>query len=386
MSAAQTRQIPVLDLSPEVNTLWPEISAALERTIRSGMFINGPETRSLEAELAEFLGVKHVVGMNSGTDALMIALRAAGVKPGDEVITSPFSFFATAESISNIGAKPVFVDVDLESMNMDPSLIEAAVTEKTTAIMPVHIFGRPAAMAQIMAIAQKHGLKVIEDAAQSIGARYEGGCPGCQGGCSRQGLGQYTGAIGDAGSFSMYPTKNFGAYGDAGFLTTHDDAIARTAKMLRDHGSEKRYHNEMLGYNSRLDSLQAAILRVKLPHLAHYNDRRRAIAAKYNELLSGVEGLITPEVSPGHVFHQYTVRITQRDRDAVQASLRERGVGSMVYYPIPQSRLPVYAGHYPSYANSELLASQVLSLPIWPQMEEEVQAIVADALKASLAG
>jgi dTDP-4-amino-4,6-dideoxygalactose transaminase len=385
MSAAQTRQIPVLDLTPEVNSLWPEISAALERTIRSGMFINGPETRSLEAELAAFLGVKHVVGMNSGTDALMIALRAAGVKPGDEVITSPFSFFATAESISNIGATPVFVDVDLESMNMDPSLIEAAITEKTTAIMPVHIFGRPAAMAQIMALAEKHGLKVIEDAAQSIGARYEGGCSGCEGSCSRQGLGQFTGAIGHAGAFSMYPTKNFGAYGDAGFLTTQDDAIARTAKMLRDHGSEKRYHNEMLGYNSRLDSIQAAILRVKLPHLARYNERRRTIAAKYNELLQDVDGLITPAVTPGHVFHQYTVRITSQERDAVQASLRERGVGSMVYYPIPQSRLPVYAGQYPPYEKSELLASQVLSLPIWPQMEEEVQAAVAEALKASIA-
>jgi dTDP-4-amino-4,6-dideoxygalactose transaminase len=349
------------------------------------MFINGPETRLLEAELAAFLGVKHVVGMNSGTDALMIAMRAAGVKPGDEVITSPFSFFATAESISNIGATPVFVDVDLESMNLDPSLIEAAITERTTAIMPVHIFGRPAAMAQFMALAEKHDLKVIEDAAQSIGARYEGGCPGCEGDCPRQGLGQFTGAIGHAGAFSLYPTKNFGAYGDAGFLTTQDDDIARTAKMLRDHGSERRYHNEMLGYNSRLDSIQAAILRVKLPHLPRYNERRRAIAAKYNELLKDVDGLITPAVTPGHVFHQYTVRITSQERDAVQASLRERGVGSMVYYPIPQSRLPVYAGQYPAYEKSELLASQVLSLPIWPQMEEEVQAAVAEALKASIA-
>lgn len=379
-------RIPILDLQPEIEEIWPELSAKLEEVVRSGQFIMGPESRAFEEEAAEFLGVKHAIGVNSGTDALVIAMRSAGIEAGDEVITSPFSFFASAESISIFGAKPMFADINLDSMNMDPDALEAAITPRTKAVMPVHIFGRPCEMNRIMAIAEKHGLKVIEDCAQSFGARYEG-CPGCElpGCASSPHMGKATGGIGDAGAFSFYPTKNLGAYGDAGLITTNDDAIAETSRKLRTHGSTQRYHNELLGYNSRLDSIQAAILRIKLRRLPDCNSSRRAAAARYNELLAGIEGIITPPVTPGHIFHQYTIRITEASRDAVQASLNEQGVSSIVYYPFPQNRLPVYDGQYPEFANSELLASQVLSLPLWPQISEGQQERVAEAIRKALA-
>lgn len=376
MSTTEIKSIPILDLSPEVETLWPELSAAIERVVRSGQFILGPETRAFEAESAEFLGVKHAIGLNSGTDALMIALRALGIGPGDEVITTPFSFFATAESISNVGAKPVFVDVELDSMNIDTRLIEAAITSATKAIMPVHLFGRPANMDDVMAIAERHSLKVIEDCAQSFGAVYHGSGPS---------NGKVTGSIGDLGCFSFYPTKNLGAYGDGGLVTTNDDDLAELCRKLRVHGSIKQYQNEMLGYNSRLDSIQAAILRIKLPHVKGYNESRRRIAQRYLDGLKDTAGVLCPEITPGHVFHQYTIRITEKNRDAVQLALREMGVGTMIYYPTPQDRLPVYAGQYPTYATNEILSKQVLSLPIWPQMDEATQSHIVACLKKALA-
>ncbi len=379
-------RIPILDLQPEIQEILPELTAKFEEVVRSGQFIMGPESRAFEEEAAEHLGVRHAIGVNSGTDALVIAMRSAGIQAGDEVITSPFSFFASAESISIFGAKPMFADVNLDSMNMDPDALEAAITPRTKAVMPVHIFGRPCEMNRIMAIAERHGLKVIEDCAQSFGARYEG-CPGCArpecAGSSR--LGKTTGSIGDAGAFSFYPTKNLGAYGDAGLITTNDDEIAETSRKLRTHGSTQRYHNELLGYNSRLDSIQAAILRIKLRRLPDCNNSRRAAAARYNELLAGIDGIVTPPVTPGHIFHQYTIRVTEASRDAVQASLNELGVSSIVYYPFPQNRLPVYDGQYPEFRNSELLASQVLSLPLWPQISQSQQERVAEALKKALA-
>lgn len=378
-------RIPILDLKPEVEALWPTLAEKFKEVVFSGEFILGSEVTRFEAASAEYLGVKHAIGCNSGTDALMIALRAAGVQPGDEVITSPFSFFASAESISNIGAKPVFADVDLESMNIDPAKLKAAITEKTKAIMPVHLFGRPCRMKPIMAVAEVHGLKVIEDSAQSFGARFLGCSYDSAKTCDSPLIGKMTGAIGDAGCFSFYPTKNLGAYGDAGLITTNDDEVAEMSKKLRAHGSIKRYHNEVLGYNSRLDSIQAAVLNLKLPLVDGYNEARRRVAARYNELLAGVEGVIAPEVSPGHIFHQYTLRITEKDRDAVQAKLNELGISTIVYYPIPQDRLPVYAGQYEPLPNSEILAKQVISLPIWPQISEEQQVRVIEGVKTALA-
>ena len=378
-------KIPILDITPEVDELWPELSERLERVIRSGQFILGPETKNFESEIATFLGVKHAIGVNSGTDALVIGLRAAGIGEGHEVITTPFTFFATAESISNVGATPVFVDVDLATMNMNCDAIEAAITDQTKAIMPVHLFGNPCQMNKIMALAAKHDLRVIEDCAQSFGATYSAPCQGCDRSCSLSVTpGKQTGTIGHVGAYSFFPTKNLGCYGDGGLITTDDDTIAEECRKLRAHGSIKKYHNEVLGYNSRLDSIQAAILSLKLPRVTGYNDARRAIATRYRDMLAGVSGVITPEVAPGHVFHQYTIRLTDAPRDEVQKRMADLGVSTMVYYPVPQHRLPVYAGQYGVFENAEILAAQVLSLPIWPQMSAEIQLKVVEVLKESL--
>ena len=385
MSQVQSKPIPILDLNPQLDALWDDVNDAVQRVLRSGQFIMGPEVKTFEEEIADYLGVKHAVGVNSGTDALVIGLRALGIGAGDEVITTPFSFFATAESISNVGAKPVFVDIDAASFNIDPAKIEAAITPHTKAIMPVHLYGGPAAMAQIMDIAKKHNLKVIEDCAQSFGLRYSGQCAGCDGHCQPDALlGKQSGTIGDIGAYSFFPSKNLGAYGDGGLIATDDDDLAAQARMLRTHGAKKKYHNEVLGYNSRLDALQAAILRVKLPHIDTWNKGRFEVAKRYNELLADVDAVVTPELVEGHVFHQYTVRLLDTDRDAVQAKLKEEGVSTMVYYPIPQDKLPVYAGEYPEHPVSNQLGTEVLSLPIWPELDEGVQARVINSLKQSL--
>lgn len=370
MTDATIKNIPILDLSPETDALWPELTSAVERVMRSGQFIGGPEVAAFEAEAADYLGVKHAIGVNSGTDALIIGLRSLGVKPGDEVITSPFSFFATAEAISNIGATPVFADIDADSFNIDVDAIEAAITPRTKALLPVHLYGRPAAMGQIMQLADQHGLKVLEDCAQSFGARYQG---------------QHTGAIGHLGAFSFYPTKNLGAFGDGGLITTNDDQAAELARMLGAHGSKKRYHNVMLGYNSRLDAMQAALLRVKLPRVDQWNATRIATATRYNQLLAEAPGVITPALAAGHVFHQYTVRLPGADRDAVQQKMAQQGVGTMVYYPIPQDCLPVYDGAHPTNPVSQRAAQEVLSLPIGTGLGESDLVRVTEALRAALA-
>ena len=384
--------VPILDLAPEHDALWPELAAAFERVVRSGQFIGGPEVEAFEAEAAAFLGVRHVVGLNSGTDALVIALRALGVGPGCEVVTSPFSFFATAEATSSVGATPVFVDVDEATFNLDPGLLEAAMTARTRVVMPVHLYGRPAPMAQITDIAERAGVAVVEDCAQSFGAAYAGDCAGCGGtrcdGAVRARLaGRQTGTMSAIGCFSLFPSKNLGALGDAGFLATDDDALAREARKLRSHGGLKKYHNETVGYNSRLDALQAALLRVKLPHVAAANAGRRAAAARYDALLAGLDGVVRPGLEPGHVFHQYTVRVLDGRRDAVHDALAAAGIQTMVYYPVPIHRLPVYAplgwGPFPV---AERLAGEVLSLPIGPHIAPETQTRVADALAAALAG
>src|SRR5690606_2889451 len=349
MSTTATKPIPILDLGPEIEANWDQLNEAFQRVLRSGQFIGGPEVTAFEQEAGAYLGAKHAVGVNSGTDALVIALRAVGVGVGDEVITTPFSFFASAESISNVGAKPVFVDVDEDTINIDPGLIEQAITPRTKAIMPVHLYGRPAAMDAILDVAGRHGLEVVEDCAQSFGARYRG---------SRQ-----TGTIGRVGAYSFFPSKNLGAFGDAGLIATDDDQVAETARMLRAHGSKRKYHNEVLGYNSRLDALQAALLRVKLPHVDTWNAARVQAARLYDDLLSGIPGVITPAIVDGHVFHQYTIRITDAGRDDVQIQLQTAGIGTMVYYPVPQDRLPVYDGMAGGCPVSDKLATQVLSLP-----------------------
>jgi len=359
-------RIPILDLTPEIELLWDDLNAAFQRVLRSGQFIGGPEVEAFEREVADYLGTTHAVGVNSGTDALVIGLRALGIGPGDEVITTPFSFFATAESISNVGATPVFVDIDERTFNIDPTLIESAITPRTKAIMPVHLYGRPCEMDAIMDIAQRHGLKVIEDCAQSFGARFQG---------------TQTGTIGHVGAFSFFPTKNLGGFGDGGMLVTDDDHVALLARKLRAHGSIKKYQNEMLGYNSRLDALQAALLRVKLPHVDAHNETRRSVAQNYETALAGAPGLVTPKIVDGHVFHQYTVRIPGGRRDAVADGLRKRGVDTMVYYPVPQDRLPIYlnGGNCPV---SDAIAGEALSLPMSLSLTHDDVAAVAQHVRA----
>jgi dTDP-4-amino-4,6-dideoxygalactose transaminase len=382
-------KIPVLDLTPQYQNIKEEIQSAIARILESGQFIMGPDVKLFEQEVAEYLGIKHAIAVNSGTDALVIGLKALGIGAGDEVITTPFSFFATAESISNVGAKPIFADIDPKTFNIDPEAIAAKITPRTKAIMPVHLYGNPAAMGQIMEIAENHGLKVIEDCAQSFGTHYYGTCSACNDACQKETRetlrGKYAGTIGNVGAFSFFPSKNLGACGDGGLIVTDDDLVAETARMLRVHGAKKKYHNEVLGYNSRLDTLQAAILRVKLRYIDEWNQGRRRVAGIYNELLSEVEGIITPELADGHVFHQYTIRIFGGRRDRVQQYLAEQGIGSMIYYPIPQDQLPVYKGQYATNPVSDMLAGEVLSLPIWPELEQVMIEQVVKEIKQALA-
>ena len=364
-------KIPVLDLSPEIEMLWDELNAAFQDVLRSGHFIMGEQVGRFEGQIADYLGIKHVIAMNSGTDALVIGLRALGVGQGDEVITTPFSFFATAEAAGIIGATPVFVDIDPQTFNLDVSLVEAAITPRTKAIMPVHLYGHAADLDPLFALAEKHGLKVLEDVAQAFSGHYKG---------------KLLGTLGDAGAFSFFPSKNLGAYGDAGMLITNDDNVAQVARMLRVHGSLKKYHNEVVGYNSRMDTLQAAILSVKLPHVAEFTEGRRAAAARYNTLLADVPGVIAPCEAPytRHVYHQYSLRIADGKRDAVQKRLSDAGISTMVYYPVPIHKLPIYADLNYNLPVAEAAAAEVLSLPIWPQITSDIQEQVVAALRDAL--
>ncbi|MGB9790951.1 MAG: DegT/DnrJ/EryC1/StrS family aminotransferase [Thermacetogeniaceae bacterium] len=361
-------KIPVLDLKPEIESLWDELISAVEGVLKSGQFIMGPNVKAFEEEAAAYLGVRHAIGVNSGTDALVIALQAAGIGEGDEVITTPFTFFATAEAVSRLGATPVFVDIDPLAFNINPELIEQAVTPRTKAILPVHLYGQAADMDPIMEVAKKYGLKVIEDTAQAFGGEYKG---------------RKLGTIGDAGCFSFFPSKNLGACGDGGLIATNDDEIAEKARMLRVHGAKKKYYNEMIGYNSRLDELQAAILRVKLPHIDEWNEARRRAAQRYNELLKDVPGIVPPYEAPyaKHVYHQYTVRVLNGKRDQVREYLAQQGIGTMVYYPVSLHKLPVYADNNCSLPEAEKAAAEVLSLPIWPELSEKIQNVVSKFLK-----
>ena len=365
-----TPRIPPLDLLPEIELLWSEIQTAISDVIRSGQFVLGPQVRAFEAEIAEWLSVKHAVACNSGTDALVLGLRALDIGPGDEVITTPFTFYATAEAINLVGAEPVFVDIEPRTFNIDAAQIPEALTPRTKAIVPVHLFGHAADLDPILEVARKHGLAVLEDVAQAFGGRY---------------LGRPLGSLGNAGAFSFYPTKNLGAFGDAGLLATNDDRIAEMARKLRTHGSLTRDCNEMIGYNSRLDEIQAAILRVKLPHVEAWNRERQRAAATYRRLLADVEGVVPPSVEEyaDHVFNQFTVRVIGHNRDEVITLLAESGIGTSVYYPVPVHRLPVYADQQHDLPVAECAARQVLSLPMGPLISNAAIGRVVDALKAA---
>lgn len=382
-------KIPILDLKPQYESLKDEINEAIARVVESGQFIMGPDVKLFEQEVAAYLGVKHAIALNSGTDALFLSLRALGLGAGDEVITTPFTFFATAEAISHVGATPVFVDIDERTFNIHADLIEEKITERTKAILPVHLFGRPAEMGKIMALVNKYNLKVVEDCAQSFGALYQGNCSTCDGSCQPDTyVDKQTGTIGDIGAYSFFPSKNLGAYGDGGLFATNDDTLAESARMLRVHGSRKKYYNEVVGYNSRLDTLQAAILRVKLPHIDTWNEGRRLVAQRYDQLLKEIPGIVTPKVAPcpEHVYHQYTIRILDGKRDAVQQHLKESGISTMVYYPVPVHRLPIYIEMGCSLPVAEAAVREVLSLPIWPDMAIEVQERVVEVLKNFVCG
>lgn len=364
-----TEHIPMLDLTAEVEALWDDLQHAIAGVLKSGRFILGDEVRAFEQEAAARVGARHAIGVNSGTDALVIGLRALGVEAGDEVITSPFTFFATGEAISIIGAVPVFVDIDAATFNIAPDQVAAAVTPRTRAIVPVHLFGQPADMTPLDELAAAHGLAVLEDAAQAFGATDRG---------------RTAGAIGYAGAFSFFPTKNLATYGDGGMITTSDDGVAELARKLRTHGSLRKYHNETLGYNSRLDELHAAILRVKLAHVDGATAARQRIAARYDAGLAGMPGVTIPARRPNatHVFHQYTIRVAGGCRDELRETLAAAGIASMIYYPVPLHRLPVYSGRAESHPVAERAAGEVLSLPMWPQLPAAAQDRVIDVISA----
>jgi len=363
--------IPMIDLRAEYTLLEPEILPAVTSALASGQYIQGPNVRAFEQEVASYLGVRHAIGVASGTDALMLALRAAGIGAGDEVITTPFSFFATASAIAMTGATPVFVDIDPLSFNLDPARVEAAITAKTRAILPVHLYGQAADLEPLRASCARHGLRLIEDCAQAMGADYHG---------------RKVGAWGDAGCLSFYPTKTLGGFGDGGMVVTDDDALASRVRMLADHGSRTRYRHEMLGYNSRLDDLQAAVLRVKLRHLDGFNRRRREHARRYGEVLAAAGVQLPVESGFGaHVYHQYT--IASAEREGIRAALTQQGIASAVHYPLALHRQALWAEHYAgvSLPHAEQAAQQVLSLPMSPLLEAGQIEAVGHAVVAALA-
>jgi len=360
--------IPLVDLTAQYHAIKNEIDSAVLATLESGHFILGPQVTKFEETIANYLGVKHAVGLASGTDALVIALRALGIGAGDEVIIPAYTFFATAGTVLSVGARPVFVDVNPRTYEIDVQKIEAAITAKTRAIIPVHLYGHPAEMNPILAIARKHNLKVIEDNAQGFGAEY---------------LGKKTAALGDIGCLSFFPTKNLGAFGDGGMAVTNDDSAAEKMRMLRAHGWKKKYYSEMVGYNSRLDAIQAAILQAKFPHADSWNDSRRKLAARYGQHLA-LPAVITPvEESWGkHVYHLYIIRVEKRD--ALQAFLKTRGIASEVYYPLPPhlsipcKKLGYQEGNFP---HAEEAAQHTLALPLYPELTEAQQDEVIAAVR-----
>lgn len=369
----------MVDLVGQHAHIRSEIDAAVAHVMDTGAFIKGPDVHAFADELAEYTGARHVIPCGNGTDALQIALMAAGVGPGDEVITTGFTFIATVEVVALLGAKPVLVDVHRDTFNIDAAAIERAITPRTKAIVPVHLFGQPADMDAVMALADAHGLMVVEDNAQAIGAHWNG----------TRAQGQ-AGTIGHLGTTSFFPSKNLGCMGDGGAVFTNDDALAAAARSIANHGMEKRYHHDRVGVNSRLDSVQAAILRVKLRHLDGYLAARQAAAARYDDLLAGAAGVTVPFRDPRatHVFHQYTVILQGVDRDAVVQHLAADGVPTGVYYPVPghaQRAFSAFGYATDGFAASVFLAQNVLSLPMHTELNLNEQQYIADRLQAACA-
>jgi dTDP-4-amino-4,6-dideoxygalactose transaminase len=366
--------VPALDLKAQYATIRDEIDRAVRQVIESQYFILGPEVAGLESEVAGYCGVGHAVGCASGSDALLLPLMALGVGPGDEVITSPYTFFATGGAIWRTGARPVFVDIDPETYNIDPARIEDAITSRTKVVVPIHLYGQSADMDPIRALAAKHGLAVLEDAAQAIGSAYRG---------------KRTGGLGHAAAFSFYPSKNLGAFGDAGMVTTDDPELARKVARLRVHGMEPKYHHHDVGFNSRLDALQAAILRVKLRHLDAWTEARREAARRYRGLFldagPGHEDVVLPVEREGdfHVYNQYVIRVPAAARDPLRAHLASKRIGTEIYYPIPLHLQVCFAelGHRPGdFPFSEAAASETIALPMYPELTESSRAYVVETI------
>jgi dTDP-4-amino-4,6-dideoxygalactose transaminase len=366
--------VPLLDLKAQYAGIRTEIRAALDRVAESQQFILGPEVEALEREVAAFVGAEHGIGMSSGTDALLAALMALDVGAGDEVVMPTFTFFATAGVAARLGAVPVFVDIDPDTFNVDPAALAAAITPRTRAIIPVHLFGRVADMDAVMAHAAERAIPVIEDAAQAIGATGAGG--------------QGAGAVGDMGAFSFFPSKNLGGFGDGGMVTTSDAGLAHRLRLLRMHGMEPKYHHAVVGGNFRLDALQAAVLRVKLPHLDSWRDGRRRNAEIYRTLFrsAGLDATVRlPDDVPGHVYNQFVVRVPDRDR--VRAALAAAGIATEIYYPLPLHLQPCFRplGYEPGMLpHAEQAAAEVLALPIYPELTPAQIAAVVSALAGGL--
>jgi dTDP-4-amino-4,6-dideoxygalactose transaminase len=365
-------KIPLVDLKAQYQNHKSEIDAAMQRVIDTTSFIMGPAVREFEEAFAACCTTSYAIGVDSGTGALNLVFRALGLGPGDEVITTPHTFIATTEMLNHMGVKPVFVDIDPKTYNINPALIEGAITPRTKVILPVHLYGQPADMDPILTIAERHGLNVIEDAAQAHAAEYKG---------------RRTGSLAKAAIFSFYPGKNLGAYGDAGAVVTDDEALGEKVCLLRNHGRFSKYEHQIAGWGARMDTLQAAILHAKLAHLEDWTQKRRAVAARYRELLSGLEGVELPFESPDvrHVYHLFVTRVSNRDQ--VWDKLKARGVGAGVHYPVPLHLQPTYAylGHRRGdFPETESAAGSVLSLPLYPEMSEEQVEYVVDAMRESI--
>ena len=363
--------IPAFDNKQQYSTIAAEVSEAVLEVLSSGRYIGGPLVEDLEQQLAAYTNVNECVACNSGTDALYLALRAYDIGAGDEVITTPFTFVATCETISAVGAKPVFVDIDASTYNLDLQQVAAAITPNTKAVIPVHLFGQPVDMTALMELAKAKNLVVIEDCAQSTGAMWNN---------------QKVGSIGDIGCFSFYPTKNLGGCGDGGAITTSDAEIAQKLRVLKNHGQKSQYQYEEIGVNSRLDSIQAAILLIKLRNLDTWNQQRQQIAARYHEFLSHVPGIIIPQELPvgRGVWNQYTIRVKNGKRDLLRNNLQEKGVNTAIYYPHPLHLQPVYQslGYQPGQLPfSEQACNEVLSLPMFPELSQEQQEKVVYSIK-----